>query len=389
MSVSDRFKSKQNIVITCLPRISEILEGELTELGYPPESSDALSVSLKGNLHDAMYLNYHLRTGNRVLFQIDEFNSVHPDELYKKTKRIPWEEIIPGKGYFSVSSYAKNKFIRDTRFANLRIKDAIVDRFRNATGARPDSGPDTNHTVIFVHWKENKVKVFIDTSGETISKHGYRVNPWKAPLQESLASAIIRQSAWDGESTFVNPMCGSGTLAIEAALIATGQYPGQFRKNYGFMHIKGWEDKEWEKIRKSASSKTQPEPKFDIIATDNNRRAIEAARENARKAGVDKYIRFEKCDFRKTPVPSSPGVVIINPEYGERMGDLVQLEDIYSGIGDFFKQNCTGHMGYVFTGNLDLAKKIGLKARRKYLFYNGKIDCRLLEYEMYTGSRRT
>jgi len=253
---------------------------------------------------------------------------------------------------------------------------------------RPDSGPDKNRTVIYIYWKDNHVSVYLDTSGESLSKHGYRKIPFLAPMQESLASALILSSKWDKNSHFINPMCGSGTLAIEAALIAADRANGLLRTNYGFMHIKGYDETVYQQERKKAKEKVKRKLPFKIVATDNAPKAIEAAKQNAMTAGVDHLIEFNVCDFAETEIPDGNGVVIINPPYGDRIGEEDELEFMYTGIGDFFKRKCKGYIGYVFTGNPSLAKKIGLKTKRRMEFYNAKIECRLLEFELYEGSRK-
>ena len=253
---------------------------------------------------------------------------------------------------------------------------------------RPDTGPDKNFAMIYLHWKLEDVSIYIDTSGENIAKHGYRKMPFKAPLQETLAAALIMASKWDKKSHFVNPMCGSGTLAIEAALLATNRAPGLYRSNYAFMHVKGYNEEVYQNYRSEIKAKAIKSIEGKIIASDISSVAIEAARQNATTAGVDHLIEFHICDFTETPIPEEGGVIMINPEYGERLGDEDELQIVYEGLGDFFKQKCKGYLGYIFTGNLNLAKKIGLKTKRKIEFYNSTIDCRLLEYELYSGSRR-
>jgi putative N6-adenine-specific DNA methylase len=181
-------------------------------------------------------------------------------------------------------------------------------------------------------------------------------------------------------------MCGSGTLAIEAALIATNRKPGLFRDNYSFMHVTGFDPKDYDAAFDEL--KDIIETDFKIIATDISKDAIDISKVNAKMAGVDMMIDFSVCDFEQTPIPEPPGVIFLNPEYGERLGESSELEETYERIGDFLKKKCKGYMGYIFTGNLDLAKKIGLKASRRVEFYSAKLDCRLLEYELYEGTRR-
>ncbi|HVV55782.1 MAG TPA: hypothetical protein VHC47_10675, partial [Mucilaginibacter sp.] len=192
----------------------------------------------------------------------------------------------------------------------------------------------------------------------------------------------------DRNSTFINPMCGSGTLAIEAALLATDKSPGFFRMNYGFMHILGYDEEVFFAERRKLKDKAKKQLDFKIVATDLSADAIDVSRKNAKTAGVEHLIDFDVCDFADTAVPEEKGIIMFNPEYGERLGTHTKLEATYKRIGDFMKQSCKGYRGYIFTGNPDLAKKIGLQAKRRIEFYNGKLDCRLLEYELYEGSRR-
>jgi putative N6-adenine-specific DNA methylase len=287
-----------------------------------------------------------------------------------------------------VNSYCNQKNIRDNRIVNLKVKDAIADRFIQETSRRPDSGNDASQLVLFVYWVDNICSVYVDTSGESIAKHGYRLHGWKAPLAEALAASIILSSHWDRKSTFINPMCGSGTLAIEAALMVSGRFPGLYRSNYSFMHVKGYEqafyDEEVGDLKKQVSQRKVPQ----IVASDIHAGALKLAKINARKAGVEDLIWFSRCGFEDTPLPEGEGIVIMNPEYGERMGDVDRLKTTYNEIGDFFKNKCQGRTGYVFTGNPELAKSVGLRTKRKIPFLNGKIECRLLEYELYEGTKK-
>ena len=381
------FELKSLIRVACAKRISPYLEEEIKNLGYIPLQVTDTGIDLNGTLEDCMKLNLYLHTAFRVLFLIHEFEAEGPEPLYEAIKDLTWEDYVPADGYVCISSFVQNDHIRDTRFANLKVKDAIVDRIYKVKKRRPDSGPNTDRTVVFLYWKEQNASIFIDTSGDTIAKHGYRKTTVKAPMQEALAAATIFASKWDKNSAFVNPMCGSGTLAIEAALIAIEKGPGLLRANFGFMHLPGYEPKTWKALQNEAVEKIKGDLPFRIIATDNNFKAMQAAQENAQIAKVDHLIEFRKCDFEESPIPDeNKGIVMLNPEYGERLGDEESLEPVYKGIGDFFKQKCKGYTGYVFTGNPELAKKIGLKAKRRIPFYNATIDCRLLEFELYEGS---
>jgi putative N6-adenine-specific DNA methylase len=208
-------------------------------------------------------------------------------------------------------------------------------------------------------------------------------------MLEALAAATVMATAWDGKGAFINPMCGSGTLAIEAALLATHRSPGLFRMNYGFMHVLGYEEQVFFTERRLLKDQVLKNTDMRIVASDISAEAVAIAQKNAQTAGVDQLIEFKVCDFAETPVPEGPGVIMFNPAYGERLGVHTLLEATYKRMGDFMKKEAKGYRGYIFTGNPDLAKKIGLKASRRVEFYNGKLDCRLLEYELYEGSRRT
>ena len=380
---------KDRIFVTCQPRLSGVLAKEIESHQLKVTRIDKMGVELNGDMKTAMYLNLHLRTGNRVLLLIDEFEAQNADELYKHLVEIPWEEYIDYDSYFCVNSFVRNDTINDTRFPNLKTKDAIVDRIFKMKGKRPNSGPEEDKASIFLRWVDNDCKIFFDTSGATIAKHGYRLDPFKAPLLEALASGLIFSSNWDSTSDhFINPMCGSGTLAIEAALLAINKAPGLIRSNFAFRHFKGYDIMLWHELRKEAMDAIRPFPeKMKIIATDHSRKALAAARANAKKAGVAEYIDFSVCDFKNTFVRHGKGVVFVNPEYGERLGEEEQLMDVYQDLGDFFKQECPGYTGYIFTGNQELAKQVGLKTKSRQAFYNGRIDCRLLEYELYLSSR--
>ncbi len=357
-------------------------------MGFIPERTFSTGVELNGTMKDCIRLNLNLRCASQVLFSLKQFHANSPEEVYQTMVRYPWEEIIPAGGYLSVTSTVDHFTVNNNLFVNQRVKDAIVDRIMRETSQRPESGPTLDHTVIHLFWKEEHAEVFIDTSGHTLAKHGYRKIPGRAPMLEALAAATVLATQWDRQSPFVNPMCGSSTLAIEAALIATNRSPGLYRSNYGFMHIKGFEDPMYATEHKKIQEQIQQVPSLKIIASDLNEDAIYISKINAEAAGVDKLIEFSVCDFEMTELPEAPGVIFFNPEYGERLGEISELEATYARMGDFMKKKCQGYRGYIFTGNLDLAKKIGLKAARRIEFYTARLDCRLLEYELYAGTRR-
>jgi 23S rRNA G2445 N2-methylase RlmL len=427
------WENKSKILVTCPKGVSPYLKEEIEALNFPVLAQLDTAIQTEGTLQDTMILNLHLRTAQRVLYELETFIVNTPENLYKKINSIQWETLlhISGKAaYVCVTSIADNPLITDSRFVNVKVKDAIVDRMRDKCGRRPDSGPDKDRAVVHIYWKNNQAVVYLDTSGERLALRGYRKIPLLAPLQETLAASVILATGWKGESNFVNPMCGSGTLAIEAAFIALNRAPGLMRNNYGFMFIKEFPEDYWQELRKRAKANARKILPAKIIATDIDKAAIAAAMQNAQTAGVNHLIEFNTCSYEKTPIPEGGGIIILNPPYGERMNatnakpqsrdfsgrreisaqgrkiilrkstdrqdkgghidasELQKLEATYQGIGDFFKKIGGGYSGYIFTGNLELIKKVGLRTKQRIILYNGEIECRLLEYELYAGSQK-
>ncbi|HQL01721.1 MAG TPA: class I SAM-dependent RNA methyltransferase [Smithellaceae bacterium] len=422
------WNEKKRIMLTCPKGVVGLLRTEVERLGYPVAGEIDTAVYLEATLADAMRLNLHLRTASRVLYQIATFKVISPAALYDRIYALPWEQWLYESGpqaYLCVTSVVENPLVNDSRFVNVKVKDAIVDRIRDQRGARPDSGSARDRAVIHVYWKNDQATVYIDTSGERLSMRGYRKIPLSAPLQEGLAAALILAAGWRGKGAFVNPMCGSGTLAIEAALLAQNRAPGLLRSRFGFMSIKDFPAESWQEMRKQARLQTRRAERLRIVAADIDPQAVEAARRNAQTAGVDSLIEFQVCAFEQTRIPPGGGVIMVNPPYGERLdvaaapaaavsrtrrdisgNRLVvrkaaeqpkptaqgaarqKLEALYGGLGDFFKQTGRGYQGYIFTGNLEMIKKIGLKTKRRMTFFNGEIECRLLEYDLYSGSKK-
>lgn len=385
---------KNTILITCARGLSEILSGEIEALGFTVDSAHETGVEITGNLYDCMKLNLHLRTAFNVLYLLKHFQCRNPDQLYKQTAALPWEEMISPDEYVCVIGRIETPTIENTMFANLKIKDAIVDRILQKTGARPNSGKERGNVVVQAYWKDDKCWIYLNTSGQKVSDRNYRKIPCQAPLRESLAAAIILTTGYDGSQPLICPMCGSGTLPIEAALIASHRVPGLMRSNYAFMHTLLHDEPAWQAMRTEAAKQSKKRGKAEfvparIIATDIDPEAVRSAQRNAMTAGVDHLIDFSVCDFAETPIePDADGIIVMNPEYGMRMGEIEELELLYARIGDFFKQKCAGYTGYIFTGNPELAKKIGLRTSRKIPFFNASIECRLLKYEMYRGTRK-
>lgn len=384
----DVFSKKSRVIITCSKRLSPYLEREVTDLGFSTDRTFPTGVELTASVNECIRLNLNLRCASQILYSLKTFTANSPEDVYKHVKNFPWEELLDVDGYFTVTSQADHPTVNNSMFVNVKVKDAIADAMRAKLGKRANSGSSLDKAVIHLFWRENRAEIFMDTSGETLSKHGYRKIPGKAPMLESLAAATVLATKWDRRSPFVNPMCGSSTIAIEAVLMATNRRPGLFRTNYAFMHVKGFDEDVYAREYRLLEDQIKDVKGLKVIATDISEDAIEISKVNAGIAGVEKFIEFAVCDFRETEIPEPPGVIYFNPEYGERLGEVSELQETYEQIGDFLKKKCQGYTGYIFTGNLELAKKIGLKANRRIEFYTAKLDCRLLEYELYGGTKR-
>jgi 23S rRNA G2445 N2-methylase RlmL len=382
------FNQKSTVNITCPLGLSTFLQQEVRDLGFTPITVRKTGVEIEASLNDCIRLNYWLRTAHRVHYMLAEKQIDNPDRLRNWIKVFPWEEWIEPEGYFSVTSRIKHPTIENDQYANLVVKDAVVDRIRFKEDTRPDSGSDLNQTVLFLFWNQEKARIFIDTSGESLSRRNYRNTSFAAPMQETLAAGIIKSTRWKPGMHFINPMTGGGTLVIEAVMQALNRAPASLRNRFGFMHILGYDESHYQQVRDEAKQAAVKKTDGRFIATDNDPRAILAAKKHAETAGVDHLIEFETCEYHQTQIPEEDGVVVFNPPYGVRLNESEDLRPLYKGMGDFMKAKCPGKTGYIFTANMKLAKKIGLRAKSRTPFFNSTLECRLLEYELYKGTKK-
>ncbi len=389
------------IIISCAKELARWTELEVKDMGYKIIEVTENTVVVRGDMRDVMKLNLKLRTAHRVLVPLLRATCRNIRDLYELAVSIDWENLLEADGYFSVSSIVHNKTIRDTRLPSLYTKDAIADRMREKCQRRPDSGGENRGAAVFVYWERDEVIIYLDTSGEPLSKRGYRKIPGSAPMQETLAAACLMAMGWDGTKPFLSPMCGSGTPAIEAALIALNKAPGSLKGHFAFQSIKGYTriipgesapnvaprqhlgaspDQIWKEIVLAAKKEERTGNLPRIVATDISPEAVENAHSNAITAGVAQYIEFKACDFADSPIPEAPGAVFFNPEYGIRLGTYEELAPVYERIGTFMNASCAGWTGALITGNPDLARLVNLYYRNRVPFYNGPIDCRLFIY---------
>ena len=390
------------IIISCAKQLSYWVEKEVREMGYRIVEVTENTVVVRGEMRDVMRLNLQLRTAHRVLVPLLRTTCWNIKDLYEAARSIDWENLLEADGYFSVSSIVHNYTIRDTRIPALYTKDAIADRMREKCQRRPDSGGENIGAAVFVYWEKDEAIIYLDTTGEPLSKRGYRKIPGSAPMQETLAAACIMATKWDAKSPFLSPMCGSGTPTIEAVLMAMNRAPGLLKGHFAFQSIKGYNriipgesapniaprqyigaspEQIWKEIVLEAKSKEKTEGLPKIIATDISPEAVENAHSNAIAAGVAPYIEFKACDFADTPIPENEkGTIFFNPEYGIRLGDPKELAPVYERIGSFLHEKCSGWTGALLTGSPELSHLVNLYYQTRIPFFNGPIDCRLFIY---------
>jgi len=366
--------------------LEELLATELTDLGASNVRTMSRSVEFYGDKQLMYEANLWCRTATRILKPIHDFRSVDENELYRGVGQIKWRQHLSLEQTFAVDVVISESQFTNSLYVAQKAKDAIADQFRDETGQRPSvdlKNPDIR-VNIYIH--RNDCTVAIDSSGEPLFKRGYRSKPGKAPLNEVLAAGIVMRSGWDRASSFVDAMCGSGTIVIEAALLARNIAPGLNRKAFGFMQWQDYDEVLFLTIHDEARRKIVPKLNFAIVGSDIESKQIQEASQNAKQAGVGRDTSFRRSDIIDLIPPPPPGVVIINPPYGERL-PVADINDSYHAIGDAFKKNFTNYDAFVFTGNLSAAKHIGLRTSRRIEMYNGPIECRLLKFEMYRGRR--
>jgi len=375
--------SVQRFFATCGRGIEPVLADELRALGAAEVEPGRGGVSFRGDLALLYQANLWLRTAIRILRPILEADVASPDELYEAVRSLDWSCYLTPEHTLAVDCNVRDSQITHSKYAALRVKDAICDQFVERCGRRPSIDVDEPMIGLNLHIYRNRAVLSLDSSGESLHKRGYRPIQTRAPLNEALAAALVLLTGWHGEMPFADPLCGSGTLAIEAAWIALRRPPGLTRKRFGFQ---GWMDYDvelWTSLRDEARrgiGRLLPAP---ILASDARGDAVSFAINNARAAGIGHLLRFDKRDVRDfQPPPRAPGVLLCNPPYGERIGEEKNLFGLYRLLGEVFAQPCQGWTAYVFTGNPRLAAAIGLTPAAETPLYNGKIPCRLLRFAL-------
>jgi putative N6-adenine-specific DNA methylase len=378
----ERELNSERYFATCGRGIEPVLADELRDLGAADVEPGRGGVSFRGDLALLYQANLWLRTAIRVLRPILEANVSSPDELYDAVRALDWSQYLTPEHTLAVDCNVRDSHITHSKYAALRVKDAICDQFVERCGKRPSVDVEQPMIGLNLHVYRNRAVLSLDSSGESLHKRGYRPIQTRAPLNEALAAALVLLTGWRGDRPFADPLCGSGTLAIEAAWIALRRPPGLTRKRFGFQ---GWMDFDiglWTELRDEARRGVGRTLSAPILAADARGDAVSFAINNARAAGIGHLLRFDKRDVRDfQPPPGTPGVLLCNPPYGERIGEEKNLFALYRLLGEVFTERSQGWTAYVFTGNPRLAAAIGLTPAAETALYNGKIPCRLLKFE--------
>ena len=361
--------------------LEEVLSSELTALGATDVKILKRAVAFSGDTRLMYTANYALRTALRVLKPIANFRVDHPAGLYRKVSEIDWYQIFNLHRTFTIDAFSTGDYFKNSHFVAQKTKDAIVDQFRDKYGQRPDVGKQEADVWINVHITDTECIISLDSSGESLHRRGYRKSQHQAPLNEVLAAGLIKLAGWDSQSILVDPMCGSGTILTEAAMMSRNIAPGYFRKEFSFFNWKDFDSTLWEDI-KSNWQVTHFSGKAKLFGSDISEENIAMAQENALLAGLKRDIRFKVKDFNDLETVKGPGMVITNPPYGERL-ESEDLKGLYSQFGDVLKNRFQGFEAWMISSDLEALKFVGLHPSKKILVFNGPLECRFVKFELY------
>ena len=361
------------------------LAAELTALAAQYVAPADGGVSFSGERTLAYRANLESRLASRILWQVAHGRCRNENELYALAKSVDWSTHFSVDRTIRVDVAATNSPLQSLEFATLKIKDAVCDRFRDAAGRRPSVAKLRPDVRVHAFLTEREATLYLDTSGEALFKRGYRRDAEGAPLRENLAAGLIALSGWTPDLPLLDPMCGSGTIAIEAALIVADRAPGLAR-TFGFQKLAWFDGPTWQRLRQRAQDRVRPPPAaIAIFASDTTAAALVNCRSNATMAGVVDWIDIAQADVLERAAPRDHGILIANPPYGVRLGDDAALAAFYPRLGDALKQHFPGWTACLLTGDLRLAKLIGLRPSKKTPLFNGNIDCRLFRFEIVAG----
>jgi putative N6-adenine-specific DNA methylase len=366
--------------------LEEVLADELVNIGAINVNILSRAVSFKGDNNIMYRANLWCRTALRVLKIIKVFDAKNESELYDEVSRIDWQQWMNTHDTIAVDCTLNSSNFSNSVFVSQRTKDAIVDQFRHKTGQRPSVNLDNPAIRLNIHVSGDSCTLSVDSSGKSLHKRGYRKFTPPAPINEVLAAGLIKLSGWDLHSNFIDPMCGSGTILTEAALMALNIPPGYYQKKFAFENLPDFNSQLWNNIKNEIPSSIG---EFDgeIIGSDISKDAVDMAHENIKTAGLHKDIKIVNKSILEFEPPPGPGVVITNPPYGERIG-INNISDLYRSMGNAFKKFYNGYNVWVISSDIDTIKLIGLHPSKKIKLFNGPLECRFIKFSIYEGSKK-
>ena len=367
--------------------LEEVLAQELIELGANDVQLERRAVSFRGDKALLYRANLCLRTAIRILVPIASFKAKDTDALYKHIKSLDWSQYMTENSTFAIDATVYSESFRNSRFVTYRVKDAIADYWIEKAHKRPSVSTQTPDLLFNVHVANEQVTLSLDSSGESLHKRGYRVATTEAPINEALAAGMLLLAGWQGQSDFYDPMCGSGTLLIEAALIARNIAPGIFRQSFAFEKWPDFDADLWSDIYNDDSAERDFEHK--IYGSDASFYAIQQAAKNVKAAGVQKDVELKQIRIEELkPMANANALVMLNPPYGERLASNKDIEDLYAKIGTALKHQFAGATAWIISSNDAAMKCIGLKPTKKLRLLNGELDCQFNKYELFSGKRK-
>ncbi|MDX1651163.1 MAG: THUMP domain-containing protein [Brumimicrobium sp.] len=379
---------KLKITVKTLYNFEDILQDELSELGYQKTEKLNRAVQLTGNWEDVYRLNFRCRLAISVLVEVASFHIRDEKDLYNQAKKIAWTEFFDLEKTFAVKGAVFSTLFTHTQYPFLLVKDAIADVFREKYDARPNVNIKAPQVMFDVYVREKAVTISLNTSGIPLFQRGYRQEVGEAPMNEVLAAGLLRLAGWDRKSTFVDPMCGSGTIAIEAALWAADIPAMIERQHYAFKNFRSFDAEAWERVQGEVNRRPK-DLGFEILAFDADAGMVQKAKRNSRMAPIGNMVTFEVKNLFDSSATTEEGLLICNPPYGERMGESEEITDFYKKLGDTFKNAYTGYDCWVVSSNVDAIKNIGLKPNEKYKVYNGSLECSFRKFKVFEGSIKT
>nr|WP_321234240.1 THUMP domain-containing protein [uncultured Psychroserpens sp.] len=379
-------ENNYKMVAKTLYGFEDLLERELIQLGAMDIKKGVRNVSFVGDKGFMYKANLALRTAIKILKPIKTFRVVNEQDLYDRVYKMPWNDYLKPSGSLAIDATVHSKAFTHSKYVALKTKDAIVDKFRDTEGQRPNVDLRFPDLKINVHIDRQVCTISLDASGESLHKRGYKTATNIAPINEVLAAGLVMLSGWDGQSDFMDPMCGSGTILAEAAMIACNIPPNLMRKEFAFERWQDWDVDLFEKIEESLLKKTR-DFHHKMIGYDKSPSAVSKAKDNIKNAHLDDFITIQHEDFFKTEKPGENKLhMVFNPPYGERLD--INMETFYKEIGDTLKQGYPGTEAWFITSNLEAIKHVGLRPSRKIHLFNAKLESRLVKYVMYEGSKK-